>query len=59
MLRVTPRKHEGAARGRRLLDGAGIGLVELGAEGVPWRTRELLADGRTLEFTDEDFSRRA
>lgn len=57
-MRVTPRKHEGAARGRRLLNGAGIGLVELDAEGVPWRIRELLADGRTLAFTrEEDFSR--
>ena len=57
-MRVTPRKHEGAARGRRLLNGAGIGLVELDAEGVPWRIRELLADGRTLSFTrEEDFSR--
>lgn len=57
-MRVTPRKHEGAAHGRRLLNGAGIGLVELDAEGAPWRIRELLADGRTPEFTrEEDFSR--
>lgn len=57
-MRVTPRRYEGAARGRRLLGGAGIGLVELDAEGVPWRIRELLADGATIAFErEEDFSR--
>ena len=39
-----------AARSRRLLNGAGIGLVELDAEGVPWRIRELLAEGATIAF---------
>lgn len=53
-MRITPRKYEGAARGRRLLNGAGIGLVELDAEGVPWRIRELLADGRTIAFEREE-----
>ena len=57
-MRVTPRRYEGASQGRRLLNGAGIGLVELDAEGVPWRIRELLADGRTIGFErDEDASR--
>lgn len=57
-MRVVPRKHEEAARGRRLLNGSGIGLVELDAEGRPWRIRELLADGRTLAFVrEEDFAR--
>ena len=57
-MRVIPRKYEGAARGRRLLNGAGIGLVEVDAEGVPWRIRELLADGRTIAFVrDEDAAR--
>jgi len=49
-MRVIPRKPEGVAHGRRLLNGSGIGLVELDAEGVPWRVRELLADGRELFF---------
>jgi hypothetical protein len=49
-MRVIPRKPEGAARGRRLLNGSGIGLVELDKEGAPWRIRELLADGRDLTF---------
>jgi hypothetical protein len=57
-MRVTPRRYEGAARSRRLLNGAGIGLVELDAEGVPWRIRELLAEGATIAFErDEDASR--
>ncbi|HRP98430.1 MAG TPA: hypothetical protein PL143_19510, partial [Rhodocyclaceae bacterium] len=57
-MRVIPRRPEGVAAGRRLLNGSGIGLVELDAEGVPWRIRELLADGHTLAFTrEEDASR--
>jgi hypothetical protein len=57
-MRITPRRYEGASQGRRLLNGAGIGLVELDAEGVPWRIRELLADGDTIAFErDEDASR--
>ena len=50
-MRVIPRKPEGTPPGRRLLNGSGIGLVELDAEGVPWRIRELLADGRVIPFT--------
>jgi hypothetical protein len=49
-LRVIPRKPEGTPHGRRLLNGSGIGLVEIDAEGVPWRIRELLSDGRVVEF---------
>ncbi|MBK5940099.1 alkaline phosphatase D family protein [Halochromatium roseum] len=49
-LRILPRKPEGAASGRRLLNGSGIGLVELDADGRPWRIRELLADGPAVNF---------
>ena len=57
-MRVIPRKPEGTPSGRRLLNGASIGLVELDSNGVPWRIRELLADGRTVGFTRrEDESR--
>ena len=49
-LRIQPRKPEGTARGRRLLNGSGIGLVELDADGRPWRIRELLADGPAVIF---------
>ncbi|MCF8016990.1 MAG: alkaline phosphatase family protein [Chromatiaceae bacterium] len=49
-LRILPRKPEGTASGRRLLNGSGIGLVELDADGRPWRIRELLADGPAVIF---------
>lgn len=49
-MRVIPRTPEGAAPGRRLLNGSGIGLVELDADGAPWRIRELLGDGRSVRF---------
>ena len=53
-MRVIPRKPEGARAGRRLLNGSGIGLVELDDEGAPWRIRELLADGRVVSFQREE-----
>ncbi|MBF0257113.1 MAG: alkaline phosphatase family protein [Gammaproteobacteria bacterium] len=53
-MRVTPRKPEGTPSGRRLLNGSGIGLVELDAEGVPWRIRELLGDGSWVRFCRRD-----
>ncbi len=49
-MRVVPRKPQGTAHGRRLLNGSGIGLVELDEHGVPWRIRELLADGGVSAF---------
>jgi hypothetical protein len=49
-MRVIPRKPEGARPGRRLLNGSGIGVLELDADGLPWRIRELMADGRFLTF---------
>lgn len=49
-MRIVPRKPEGTAHGRRLLNGSGIGLVELDAEGTPWRISCLLAGGRTVRF---------
>ena len=50
-MRVIPRKPEGTPHGRRLLNGCGVGLVELDEEGVPWRISQLLGDGRTVRFT--------
>lgn len=50
-MRVIPRKPEGIAHGRRLLNGSGVGLVELDAQGVPWRIRELMEGGRVVGFT--------
>nr|WP_242477213.1 alkaline phosphatase D family protein [Halochromatium glycolicum] len=50
-MRVIPRKPEGSAPGRRLLNGSGVGVVELDPDGLPWRIRQLMADGRFLTFT--------
>lgn len=50
-MRVIPRKPEGSPHGRRLLNGSGIGLVELDPTGLPWRIRQLLADGQVVSFT--------
>lgn len=57
-MRVVPRKPVGTPHGRRLLNGSGLGLVELDASGRPWRIRQLMADGRTVSFERrEDESR--
>lgn len=53
-MRVIPRKPEGSAAGRRLLNGSSIGLVEIDEAGAPWRIRELMNDGRTLSFEREE-----
>lgn len=53
-MRVTPRKPTGTPHGRRLLNGTGIGLVELDTEGRPWRIRQLLADGGDVEFVPRE-----
>ncbi|MBA4264974.1 MAG: hypothetical protein C0453_07830 [Comamonadaceae bacterium] len=50
-MRITPRKPEGTASGRRLLNGSGIGLVEIDEQGMPWRICELLANGEVRAFT--------
>lgn len=53
-MRVAPRKPEGTPHGRRLLDGCGVGLVELDSLGRPWRIRQLLTDGGDVRFTERD-----
>ena len=53
-MRVTPRKPEGIAHGRRLLNGSGVGCVELDAEGVPWRISQYLENGRCVRFVKRD-----
>ncbi len=50
-MRITPRKPEGIAHGRRLLNGSGVGLVELDERGVPRKISHLLAVGRSVAFT--------
>jgi len=49
-MRIIPRKPHGSRPGRRLLNEPGMGLVELDDEGRPWRIRQLIADGRAVEF---------
>jgi len=49
-LKVAPRKPEGTPAGRRLLNGCGVGLLELDDQGAPRRISQLLADGRTVRF---------
>jgi len=49
-MRVVPRKPEGTPHGRRLLNGSGVGLVELDAQGQPTRITQLLAAGGEVGF---------
>ncbi len=49
-MRVVPRKPEGIDHGRRLLNGSGIGLVELDDTGVPIRISQLLAHEQRVHF---------
>ncbi|MFV0276987.1 MAG: hypothetical protein ACK5HY_07360, partial [Parahaliea sp.] len=50
-MRIIPRKPEGTPHGRRLLNGVGVGLVELDRKGVPTKICQLMADGRDVTFT--------
>jgi hypothetical protein len=53
-MRVTPRKPEGTPHGRRLLNGVGVGLVELDDTGRPSRIRQLLTDGGDVSFVPRE-----
>ncbi|MGV3499943.1 MAG: alkaline phosphatase family protein [Hydrogenophaga sp.] len=53
-MKVTPRKPEGTPHGRRLLNGAGVGLLELDDNGRPQRICQLLADGREVAFVPRE-----
>ncbi|NIM40441.1 MAG: alkaline phosphatase family protein [Hydrogenophaga sp.] len=53
-MKVTPRKPEGTPHGRRLLNGAGIGLVHFDERGAPVRIRQLLSDGREVDFVPRE-----
>lgn len=53
-MKVTPRKPEGTPHGRRLLNGAGIGLVHFDESGAPVRIRQLLCDGRDVDFVPRE-----
>jgi hypothetical protein len=49
-MKVTHHRPIGESKGRRLVNAAGIGLVELTAEGVPCKIVQLCADGDTVSF---------
>lgn len=53
-MRVVPRKPEGTPHGRRLLNGSGLGVVELSADGRPWRISVWLAGGRVVRFVERE-----
>ncbi len=50
-MKIIPRKPEGISSGRRLLNGSGIGLVQLDQEGRPHCIKPLLAKGESIEYT--------
>ncbi len=49
-MRVIPRKPTPASAGERLVNAAGVGLVDLDAQGRPIRVEQLAADGRDVRF---------
>lgn len=53
-MKVTPRKPEGTPHGRRLLNGAGIGLVQFDDRGAPVKIQQLLCDGRDVGFVPRE-----
>ena len=52
-MRVVPRKPEFADNGERLLNHAGIGLIELDEHGKPTRIAQLCTSGATIHFDHE------
>lgn len=48
-MRIVPRRPAQAASGRRLLNRSGIGVVDIDAEGRPWRIRHV-AGGKAYDF---------
>ena len=53
-MRITPRKPQGTEHGRRLLNGSGVGLVELDATGVPIRISQIMAHNTEVQFERRD-----
>ncbi|MBV0934397.1 alkaline phosphatase D family protein [Marinobacterium weihaiense] len=54
LMRVSPRRPEGAAEGCRLVNNAGIGLVRFAADGEPEEVWQLGADGHDVRFDLSD-----
>ncbi|TYL49429.1 alkaline phosphatase family protein [Marinomonas sp. IMCC 4694] len=49
-MKVIPHKPETAAQGERLLNGSGVSLVILNADGSPQSVTQLCSDGRNVRF---------
>ncbi|HEX4918843.1 MAG TPA: alkaline phosphatase D family protein [Limnobacter sp.] len=49
-MRVVPRKPDQASRGERLVNGSGIGLLQLDTHGAPIKISQLLTDGDVVRF---------
>ncbi|HEX4878546.1 MAG TPA: alkaline phosphatase D family protein, partial [Limnobacter sp.] len=49
-MRVVPRKPDLASRGERLVNGSGIGLLQLDKQGRPVKIMQLLTDGEVIQF---------
>ena len=49
-MKITHHKPIGETKGRRLVNAAGIGLLELTPEGVPNKIQQLCSDGTTVSF---------
>ena len=49
-MRIVPRKPDHGSRGERLVNGSGVGLLTLDANGAPLKITQLLSDGDTIEF---------
>ncbi|GAA0683038.1 alkaline phosphatase D family protein [Marinobacterium maritimum] len=54
LMKVSPRKPEGAAEGCRLVNNAGIGLVRFADDGEPEEVWQLGANGRDVRFDLSD-----
>ncbi|WP_338622126.1 alkaline phosphatase D family protein [Agarivorans sp. OAG1] len=49
-MRIVPHRPENAARGERLLNASGIGLLELNSDGSPKAVQQLTAKGEAIAF---------
>ena len=54
LMKVSPRKPEGAPEGCRLVNNAGIGLVRFAEDGEPVEVWQLGADGKDVRFDMSD-----
>ncbi|MGY5452151.1 alkaline phosphatase D family protein [Agarivorans sp. MS3-6] len=53
-MKIIPHRPQGAARGERLLNAAGIGLLRLNADGSPSEVLQLVGEGKVIAFELEE-----